>query len=523
MCKFNRSTSLKGKVVMKRREFLAAKAFFGILRIVVVGLLIINVGVATPAYAAGPDLTVSISHVGNFDVSSTGAFTINVGNVGDAQTSGTATVTISLPQGINLEPTHPGVGENGTDWACDTTVENIFGPDTVVCTNSDLIFEPPNNPNVYPDITLNVRVSTSEFGPGQYPSQRTVDVSVSGGGDSNSSNNSDSDTVDIIFSELAVTNVTFNPAKPIADEPFEINVTVKNNGLGASESQVDRDVWVNVDPHAFITSVGCADSVPSDFYRSDFNAPMPPSFTDTKPVSTLEHGGSPTYGGSLPTGTYQIYVMVDASCINQETNETNNIYGPITLRIAPPVECGHIFGDVNTAYWACSWIETLYSYNITGGCSLNPLSYCPDSPVTRAQMAVFLERGKHTPNPYSPPNVAPTFLDTVGHWAEDWIEALKVDNITSGCGNGNYCPDSATTRAQMAVFLLKSKYGSSYTPPAPTGIFNDVPTNYWAAAWIEKLAADGITSGCGNNNYCPESPVTRAQMAVFLVRTFNLP
>jgi hypothetical protein len=77
----------------------------------------------------------------------------------------------------------------------------------------------------------------------------------------------------------------------------------------------------------------------------------------------------------------------------------------------------------------------------------------------------------------------------------------------------------------MAVFLLRSKYGTSYTPPgigAGTG-FGDVQPDYWAAAWIKQLVTEGITTGCGNGNYCPENPVTRAQMAVFLVRTFNLP
>src|SRR6266545_2699771 len=64
---------------------------------------------------------------------------------------------------------------------------------------------------------------------------------------------------------------------------------------------------------------------------------------------------------------------------------------------------------------------------------------------------------------------------------------------------------------------------SSVTCLPPIGIFTDVPTTYWAASWIEQLAAEGITSGCGNGVYCPDSPVTRAQMAVFLVKTFNLP
>jgi len=54
-------------------------------------------------------------------------------------------------------------------------------------------------------------------------------------------------------------------------------------------------------------------------------------------------------------------------------------------------------------------------------------------------------------------------------------------------------------------------------------IFTDVPATYWAAAWIKQLAAEGITSGCGGGNYCPGDPVTRAQMAKFLVLAFNLP
>ena len=77
----------------------------------------------------------------------------------------------------------------------------------------------------------------------------------------------------------------------------------------------------------------------------------------------------------------------------------------------------------------------------------------------------------------------------------------------------------------MAVFLLRGIHGSSYTPPAvgATTGFGDVPTTHWAAAWIKQLVTESITAGCGNGNYCPNNVVTRAEMAVFLVRTFNLP
>ena len=76
----------------------------------------------------------------------------------------------------------------------------------------------------------------------------------------------------------------------------------------------------------------------------------------------------------------------------------------------------------------------------------------------------------------------------------------------------------------MAVFLLRAKYSSAYVPPDPTGlVFNDVPVTSIYARWIEKLYAEGITAGCGNNNYCPTASNLRQEMAVFLVRTFNLP
>ena len=191
-------------------------------------------------------------------------------------------------------------------------------------------------------------------------------------------------------------------------------------------------------------------------------------------------------------------------------------------------------GKTTTAYYQ-PWIERLVSAGITGGCASNTVDfsgvtdftyryYCPENGVTRAQMAVFLERGIHYPDAYSPPSVPITFIDTSGHWANLWIEALRSDGITGGCGIDLYCPENEVTRAQMAVFLLRSKYGAGYAPlPAAGTIFGDVPSSHWAAAWIEQLFAVGITGGCGGGNYCPDVPVNRGQMAIFLVRTFNLP
>ena len=183
------------------------------------------------------------------------------------------------------------------------------------------------------------------------------------------------------------------------------------------------------------------------------------------------------------------------------------------------------FADIPINHWAWQYIESLYKSGITGGCTQSPLNFCPDALVTRAQMAIFLLKGGHGSS-YTPPDVGADtgFSDVAtGYWAAAWIKQLATEAITSGCGSGLYCPENTVTRAQMAIFLLKAKHGASYSPPPAAGTFADVSTGYWAAAWIEQLAAEGITSGCGDGNFCPENEVTRAQMAVFLVKTFGLP
>lgn len=100
-----------------------------------------------------------------------------------------------------------------------------------------------------------------------------------------------------------------------------------------------------------------------------------------------------------------------------------------------------------------------------------------------------------------------------------FVENLFHNGITDGCGGGDYCPTASVTRGQMAVFLLKSEHGASYLPPVCTGIFGDVLCAHPFADWIEQLVHENITAGCGGGAYCPDAPVTRAQMAVFLLKT----
>ena len=191
----------------------------------------------------------------------------------------------------------------------------------------------------------------------------------------------------------------------------------------------------------------------------------------------------------------------------------------------PPLEVSSTtFTDVPDTYWAYDFIERLYNAGITSGCSTSPMMYCPTASVSRAQMAIFILRGMHG-SAYVPPAATGIVFSDVSTstFGAAWIEQFAAEGITSGCGGGRFCPDDLVTRAQMAIFLLKGEHGSSYVPPVATGMFSDVPVGSFAADWIEQLANEGVTSGCGGGNYCPNSYVLRDQMAVFLVRAFSLP
>ena len=185
----------------------------------------------------------------------------------------------------------------------------------------------------------------------------------------------------------------------------------------------------------------------------------------------------------------------------------------------------HTFLDVpwTDGFWR--YIEGIENAGITTGCGT--ARYCPADFVTRAEMAVFLIRARYTAK-FVPPAAQGFFADVpADFWAASHIEKLYADGITTGCAANppRFCPSSLVTRAEMAAFLVRVRHGSSYVPPAPQGIFADVPTSFWAAGYIEQLYADGITTGCAANplRYCPSDFATRGEMAAFLARAFNLP
>jgi hypothetical protein len=103
------------------------------------------------------------------------------------------------------------------------------------------------------------------------------------------------------------------------------------------------------------------------------------------------------------------------------------------------------------------------------------------------------------------------------HWAQPYVSALTCAGITYGCTEGEYCPTAGVSRAQMAAFIVRAKYGEDFTY-SDTPSFSDVPDAHWAFKYIQKVFEEGISTGCGENTFCPDMKVTRAQMVAFIIR-----
>jgi hypothetical protein len=157
-------------------------------------------------------------------------------------------------------------------------------------------------------------------------------------------------------------------------------------------------------------------------------------------------------------------------------------------------------------------------------------TYQPDLQVTRDQMAVFLARavaGGDASVP--PPPSSASFPDVPeGYWSFKYVEFVFSANIAKGFADGGFHPLDPVDRAQMAAFLARSTVTptgdeglAGYVPPT-TPTFADVPTSFWAFRYIEFVFQEGAVEGFDDGLFRPTVVVDRAQMAVFVVRAFDV-
>ena len=186
-----------------------------------------------------------------------------------------------------------------------------------------------------------------------------------------------------------------------------------------------------------------------------------------------------------------------------------------------------LFADIQPTDSDATAADLLAQYGITAGCGNN--DYCPNANVTRAEMAIFMVRAIEGGDNFTFSGT-PYFSDVqTTDFGFKWIQKMKELGITAGCTATAYCPNDNMTRAQMAIFIVRARLGVNLagSPPSfsysTTPSFADVAAGDFGFAWIQRMKRDAITAGCTATTYCPNDPVTRGQMALFIMRTaFNL-
>ena len=231
------------------------------------------------------------------------------------------------------------------------------------------------------------------------------------------------------------------------------------------------------------------------------------------------------------------YFLANPELLNQarSTTLTNVIRGnsPIEGEIddsafvvgdAEPQRASDLFDDVPAEAWYEPAITWMANNDITQGCAVR--QFCPHQDLSRQQFVTFLWRAAGEPTAPHPGSVA--FADVQeGAYSDEAIGWAVSEDVIEGCTPGtlgdqdrNFCPLQPVSRGQMATFLVRAL--ELEVPPQPAG-FDDVDPAGAHAANIEALFAAQITTGCARDPlaYCPDRSVTRAQMAAFLHRAFN--
>jgi ribosomal protein L24E len=199
-----------------------------------------------------------------------------------------------------------------------------------------------------------------------------------------------------------------------------------------------------------------------------------------------------------------------------EASASVQAFVALSIPVDPPVDS---FTDDDGSIFEAD-IEWLAAEGITKGCNPPPNDlFCPDAVVTRGQMAAFLVRALDLTDDGG----GDLFVDDDGSIFEASIDKLASAGITKGCNppdNTLFCPDDPVTRGQMAAFLVRAL---GYADDGGGNLFVDDDGSIFETA-IDKLATAGVTRGCNppvNDQFCPNTNVTRGQMAAFLHRALG--
>ena len=228
-------------------------------------------------------------------------------------------------------------------------------------------------------------------------------------------------------------------------------------------------------------------------------------------------GSSVTGGGSGPGGVWNVY-RGNICASNGTPGEWAEDSQSRPMGLCTILGVGRFVDDDGDTFE--SDIEWLALEGLTKGCDPpDGIRYCPDDPVTRGELAVFLNRILG----YTDDGGGDLFVDDNGRFYESAADRIKTAGVTNGCNppiNDRYCGDRPVSRGEFAALFGRAM---GYTDAGSGNLFVDDDNSMFEGA-IDRLATAGVTKGCNppaNNRFCPDDDMTRGQIAAFLRRAIG--
>lgn len=181
-----------------------------------------------------------------------------------------------------------------------------------------------------------------------------------------------------------------------------------------------------------------------------------------------------------------------------------------------------VFTDVPPSAPYFDAVNLLYAKGLAIPCQESPLKFCPQASMTRALMAVSIVTAIFNELTI-PPSTVPQMFSDVPPSAPyyNYVQELSELGITSGCAPDLFCPTDTVTREQMAIFIIRARYGAETIFVYPTvPYFTDVPPSAFGFAWIQAMGLDQIVQG--TTTFDPNDVTIRGDMATWIMRgAFN--
>ena len=176
------------------------------------------------------------------------------------------------------------------------------------------------------------------------------------------------------------------------------------------------------------------------------------------------------------------------------------------------VDVSDLFIDVAPNAWYKDAVQYAYAGGLMTGVSAD--AFAPEQTTTRAMIVSILARLEGVTSAQ-----AAGFADVSDEWYATAVNWAASAGVVSGTGDGNFSPNAAITREQLAAMLMNYSAwkGEDVSARADLSAYSDQPST-WAEETMSWAVAEGLISGVTNTELQPQGNATRAQVAAILQR-----